>query len=84
MINEMAHSGELPQVPMDPIISPSSRNSSCASTEVPTGACTEGPKKQRAIEGVQVDDNQKYPVDYLYQCTACELHKTFGNITVKV
>ena len=79
-INEMVHSGALPQVPVDPIISPSTHKSSCASIEVPT----EVPEEQRAIEGVQVDDSTRYPVDDLCKRTACELHKPFGNITVRV
>jgi hypothetical protein len=81
-INEMAHYGELPQVPVDPISSPSAHKSICASIEV-QGASTEVPKEQRAIEGVQVDGNQWYPVDDICQCTACELHKPFDNITMK-
>jgi hypothetical protein len=39
-----------------------------------------------------LDDNQQYPVDFLqqyhvhllHQCTPCELHKPFSNITMKV
>jgi hypothetical protein len=66
--------------------------SSCASTEVAPGACievapgayTEGPEEPRAIEGVPVDDNQQYPMDFLCQCTPCELHKPFGNNTMQV
>jgi hypothetical protein len=91
-ISKIAQTGALPEVPLDPIISPSARKSSCASTEVAPGACievapgacTEGPEEPRAIEGVPVDDNQQYPVDFLCQCTPCELHKPFGNITMQV
>jgi hypothetical protein len=75
-INEMTHSGGLPQVQVHPIISSSAHKSSCASKEVP--------EEQREIEGVQVDDSQWYPVDDLCRCTPCELHKTFCNITIKV
>ena len=75
-INDMAHSGALPQVPVDPIIRPSTRKSSCASTEVT--------EKHMAIKGVEVDDNQWYPVDDLCQRTSCELHKPFNNIKMKV
>ena len=79
-ISEMAHSGALPQAlaqaPLDPVISPSQRKSSCASTEAP--------EEHRAIEGVEVDDNERYPVDDICQRTSCELHKPFGNITMKV
>ena len=76
-INDMAHSGALPQVPVDPIISPSARKSSCASTEVP--------EEPMAIKGVQADDDEpRYLVDDLCQRTACELHKPFDNITMKV
>jgi hypothetical protein len=75
----------LPEVPLDPFISPSTRKGSCASTEVAPGACiedapgacTEGLEEPRAIEGVPVDDNQQYPVDFLCRCTPCELHKPF-------
>jgi hypothetical protein len=91
-ISQIAKTGALPEVPLDPVISPSARKSSCASTEVAPGACiedtpgsyTEGPEEPRAIEGVPVDDNQQYPVDFLYRCTPCELHKPFGNITMQV
>jgi hypothetical protein len=31
-----------------------------------------------------VDDNQQYPVDFLYRCTPYEPHKPFGNITLQV
>jgi hypothetical protein len=31
-----------------------------------------------------VDDNQQYPMDFLCRCPPCELHKTFGNITMQV
>jgi hypothetical protein len=41
------------------------------------------PEEQRAIEGVQVD-NQRYPVDDICRRTTCELHKPFGNIKIKV
>jgi hypothetical protein len=92
MISQIAQTGALPEVPLDPIISPSARKSSCASTEVATGACievasgacTEGPEEPRAIEGVPVDENQQYPVDFLCRCTPYELHKPFGNITMQV
>jgi hypothetical protein len=92
MISQIAKTGALPKVPPDPVISPSTRKSSCASTEVAlgaciedaSGACTEGPEEPRVIEGVPVDDNQQYPVDFLCRCTPCELHKPFGNITMQV
>jgi hypothetical protein len=91
-ISQIAQTGALPGVPLDPVISPSSRKSSCASTEVAPGACievapgacTEGPEEPRANEGVPVDDNKQYPVDFLCPCTPCELHKSFGNITMQV
>jgi hypothetical protein len=91
-ISTIAKTGALPEVPLDPVISPSARKSSCASTEVALGACievapsacTEGPEEPRAIEGVAVDDNQQYPVEFLYRCTPCELHTPFGNITMQV
>jgi hypothetical protein len=91
-ISKIAQTGALPEVPLDPVISPSARKSSCASTEVALGACievalgacTEGPKEPRAIEGVPVDDNQQYPVEFLCRCTPCDLHKPFGNITMQV
>jgi hypothetical protein len=91
-ISQIAQSGALPEVHQDPVISPSTRKSICASTEVAPGACievalgpcTEGPEEPRAIEGVLVDDNQQYPVDFLCRCTPCELHKPFGNITMQV
>jgi hypothetical protein len=91
-ISQIAQTGALPEVPLDPVISPSTRKSSCAFTEVAPGACievapgacTEGPEESRAIEGVPVDDNQQYPVDFLCRCTQCELHKPFGNITMQV
>jgi hypothetical protein len=91
-ISKIAQTGALPKVPLDPIISPSARKSSCASTEVAPsacievapGACIEGPKEPRVIEGVLVDDNQQYPVDFLCMCIPCELHKPFGNITMQV
>jgi hypothetical protein len=38
-ISHIAQSGALPEVPLDPVISPSARKSSCASTEVALGAC---------------------------------------------
>lgn len=77
-INEIAHSGALPEqrLALDPIISPSARKSSCASTEVP--------EENMANEEVPVDDNQRYPVDDLCRRTTCELHKPFGNITMQV
>jgi hypothetical protein len=92
MMSQKAQSGALPEVSLDPIISPSSRKSSCASIEVALGACievapgacTKGPEEPRAIEGVPVDDNQQYPVDFLCRCTPCEVHKPFGNITMQV
>jgi hypothetical protein len=91
-ISQIAQTGALLEVPLDPVISPSARKSSCASTEVAPGACievapcvcTEGPEEPRAIEGVPVDDNQQYPVDFLCRCSPCELHKPFGNITMQV
>jgi hypothetical protein len=91
-ISQIAQTGALSEVPLDPVISPSARKSSCASTEVApgacievaSGACTEGPEEPRAIEGVIVDDNQQYPVDFLCRFTPCELHKPFGNITMQV
>jgi hypothetical protein len=91
-ISIIAQTGALPEVPLDPVISPSARKSSCASTEVALGACievapgacTEGPEEPRAIEGVPMDDNQQYPVDFLCRYTPCELHKPFGNITMQV
>jgi hypothetical protein len=84
-ISQIAKTGALPEVPLDPFISPSTRKGSCASTEVAPGACiedapgacTEGLEEPRAIEGVPVDDNQQYPVDFLCRCTPCELHKPF-------
>jgi hypothetical protein len=92
MICQIANTGALPEVPLDPIISPSAQKSSCASTEVAPGACiedapgacTEDLEEPRVIEGVPVDDNQQYPVDFLCRCTPCELHKPFGNITMQV
>jgi hypothetical protein len=70
--NEMAQSRGLPQVQVDPFTC----KSSCASIGVP--------EEQRAIEGVQVDGSQRYPVDDICQRTPCELHKPFGNIKMKV
>jgi hypothetical protein len=69
MISQIAQTGALPEVPLDPIICPSARKSSCASTEVALGASievapgtwTEGPEESRAIEGVPVDDNPTIP-----------------------
>jgi hypothetical protein len=92
MISQIAKTGALPEVPLDPVISPSARKRSCASTEVTPGACiedapgacTKGPEELRAIERVPLDDNQQYPVDFLYRCTSCEMHKPFGNITMQV
>jgi hypothetical protein len=80
-ISQRSQTGALPEVPLDPIISPSARKTSCASTEVAPGACTEvapgacteGPEEPRAIEGVPVDNNQQYSVDFLCRCTPCEL-----------
>jgi hypothetical protein len=91
-ISQIAKIGALPEVPLDLVINPSARKSSCASTEVAPGACiedapsacTEGPEELRAIKGVLVDDNQQYPVDFLCRCTPCELHKPFGDITMQV
>jgi hypothetical protein len=91
-ISKIAQIGALPEVPLDPVISPSAQKSSCASTEVAPracievapGACTEGPEEPREIEGVPVDDNQQYPVDFLCRFTPCELHKPFSNITMQV
>jgi hypothetical protein len=79
-ISKIAQTGALPEVPLDPVISPSARKSSCASNEVAPGACievapgacTEGPVESRAIKGVLVDDNQQYPVDFLCRCTPCD------------
>jgi hypothetical protein len=66
-ISKIAQTGALPEVPLDPVISPSAQKSSCASTEVAPGACievapgacTEGLEEPREIEGVPVDDNQQ-------------------------
>jgi hypothetical protein len=69
-VNEMAPSGGLPLVQV-----PSAIKSSYASTAVP--------EEQRAIEGVQVD-NQRYPMDDICRRTTCELHKPFDNIKMKV
>jgi hypothetical protein len=69
-VNEMAPSGGLPLVQV-----PSAQKSSCASAAVT--------KEQRAIEGVQLD-NQRYPVDDICRRTTCELHKPFGNNKRKV
>jgi hypothetical protein len=69
-LNEMAPSGGLPLVQV-----PSTHKSSCASAAVP--------KEQRAIERVQVD-SQRYPIDDICRRTTCELHKSFGNIKMKV
>jgi hypothetical protein len=65
-IPQIAQTGALPKVPLDLVISPSARKSSCASTEVAPGACievalgacTEGLEEPRVVEGVPVDDNQ--------------------------
>jgi hypothetical protein len=70
IVNEMAPSGGLTLVQV-----PSAHKSSCASAAVP--------QEQRAIEGLQVD-NQWYPVDDICRRTSCELHKPFGNIKMKV
>jgi hypothetical protein len=91
-IPQIAQTGALPEVPLDLVISPSARKRSCASTEVALGACievalgacTEGLEEPRAVEGVPVDDNQQYLMDFLCRCTPCELHKPFGNITMLV
>jgi hypothetical protein len=69
-VNEMAPSRGLPLVQV-----PSAHKSRCASVAVP--------EEQRAIEGVQVD-NQQYPVDDICRRTRCELHKPFGDIKMKV
>jgi hypothetical protein len=69
-LNEMAPSGGLPLVQV-----PSTHKSSCASAAVP--------KEQRAIDRVQVD-SQRYPIDDICRRTTCELHKSFGNIKMKV
>jgi hypothetical protein len=69
-INEMDPSGGLPLVQV-----PSAHKSSCASAAVP--------EEQREIEVVQVD-NQRYPMDDIYRCAKCELHKPFSNIKMKV
>ena len=79
-ISQMTHSGALSQSvaqapPLDPVISPTHRRSSCASTEAP--------EEHRAMEVHQVDET-KYPVDDICHCTSCELHKPFENITMKV
>jgi hypothetical protein len=71
-LNEMAPSGGLPLVQVDPF----ARKSSCASASVPKG--------QRAIEGVQGHDSQRYPVDDICWRTRCELHKPFDNIKMKI
>jgi hypothetical protein len=71
-INEMAPSGGLTLIQLDP----SACKSSCASTTVP--------EEQRAIAGVQVDGSQRYLVDDICRRTPCELHKPFGNIKMKV
>jgi hypothetical protein len=39
MISKIAQTGALPEVHLDPVIKPSARKSSCASTEVALGAC---------------------------------------------
>ena len=77
-VAQITPAGALPQAPVYPVISPSARKSSCASTEAP--------EEQRAgnQEEVQVEDNERYPVDELCQRTACELHKPIGNITMTV
>jgi hypothetical protein len=67
MKTEMTQSGVLPEVPLDPVISPSALQSSYASIDVTTGAwiqvpaggCTEGHQETRAIEGVPLDDSQQ-------------------------
>jgi hypothetical protein len=82
-ISQIAQTGPLPEVPLDPVISPSSWKSSCASTEVAPGACIEV-APGACTEGVPVDDNQQYPVNFLYRCTPSELHKPFSNITMQV
>jgi hypothetical protein len=69
-VNEMASAQGLPLVQV-----PSAHFSSCASAAVP--------EEQMAIEGVQVD-SQRYPVDDICWRTTCELHKTFGNIKMKL
>jgi hypothetical protein len=69
-VNEMAPSGGPPLVQV-----PCAHKSSCASAAVS--------EKQRAIEGVQVD-NQWYPVDDICRRTRCELHKPFDNIKMMV
>jgi hypothetical protein len=40
-ISQITQTGALPEVPLDPVISPSARKSSCASTEVAPSACIE-------------------------------------------
>jgi hypothetical protein len=80
-ISKIAQTGALPEVSLDPVISPFARKRSCASTEVAPGACievapgacTEGPEEPRAIEGVPVDGNQQYPVDFL-----CRSHRVLA------
>jgi hypothetical protein len=69
-VNDIAPAQGLPLVQL-----PFAHKSNCASATVP--------EEQRAIEGVQVD-NQRYPVDDICRCTRCELHKPFGNIKMKV
>jgi hypothetical protein len=91
-ITQITQFGALLELPLDPFISSSARKSSCAFTEVaasasiegPAGACIEGPEEPRAIKGVLVDGNQQYPMDFLSQCTTCELYKPFDNITTQV
>jgi hypothetical protein len=69
-VNEMAPAQGLPLVQV-----PSAHKSSCASAAIL--------EEQRAIEGVQVD-NQWYPVDDICRRIRCELHKPFDNIKMKV
>ncbi|CAO2152660.1 unnamed protein product [Urochloa humidicola] len=56
-------------------VSPSHRPSSCASTGLPD-VDIERP--------LPVDNVQRYPVDEITQRTSCELHRPFGNISLKV
>jgi hypothetical protein len=82
----MAQFGALPEVLLDHFISSSACKSSCASIDVPTGAfieviagaCIEGHEEPRQLKEFH------WTVDLLYQCTPCELHKPFSNITMKV
>ena len=65
-ITEMAQSGVL----LDPnvVVSPSQCRSSCASIGVPDENMLSLP--------VVAQDNQRYPVDDITQCTSCELYNS--------